>query len=145
MQTRRQYHVRAFTFVEVVVASAVLTTTLMALYGTLRASYSMFGDAQQRLDASAIAVDRTLEVFNTLDFSTINTATTLPPEPVPGASALPTNSQIVVRIVPNTDTSTPYRWDIETRVRRGRVWNGSPADSNQDVVVRITRYAVDRN
>jgi prepilin-type N-terminal cleavage/methylation domain-containing protein len=134
-----------FTLVEVVVSSAVLTIALFAMYGAVATGYSMICNAQQRLDAEALAFDKAVEVFDTTYFAGITSATSFPVQPVPLYSVLPTNSTICVAVFPNLDTATPYKWDIEVRVKRGRVWPGRPIDSNTDVRAIVTRYAVERN
>jgi prepilin-type N-terminal cleavage/methylation domain-containing protein len=136
---------RGFTLIEAMVASAVLLLALAALYGAMAAGRGMSFNAQQRLDAEALAFDKALEVFNTTDFGSIRIATNLASQGVPSSSILAASSEIRVGIFPNTGTPSPFKWDIEVRVKRGRVAGGPPATPENDVVMTVTRYAVDRN
>ncbi|MBA4387088.1 MAG: hypothetical protein C0404_03845 [Verrucomicrobia bacterium] len=136
---------RGFTLIEAMVASAVLALALGALYGVIAAGRGMSFNAQQRLDAEALAFDKALEVFNTTDFESIRVATNLAPQAVPASSVLAANSQIRVGIFPNTGTPSPFKWDIEVRIKRGRVTGGPPTTPENDVVMTVTRYAIDRN
>jgi len=136
---------RGFTLVEVMVASAVLALALASLYGAMAAGRGMSFNAQQRLDAEAIAFDKLLEVFNTTDFESILTATNLASQSIPPSSILANSSEIRVGIFPNTGSPSPFKWDIEVRVKRGYVYGGPPATTENDVVMTVTRYAVDRN
>ncbi|MBU0716145.1 MAG: prepilin-type N-terminal cleavage/methylation domain-containing protein, partial [Verrucomicrobia bacterium] len=106
-----------FTIIEVVYASAIAALAVLALYSTIMIGYAMICANQQRLDADALAFDRTLEIFNTYNFTNAVLATNLPPaSPPAGASLLPSNSEIRVMITPNL--GTPYKWDVEVRVKR---------------------------
>lgn len=134
-----------FTVVEAIVASAVLALALAALYGSMAAGRGMGFNARQRLEAEALAFDKALEVFNTTDFSGIGVATNLAVQAIPSSSTLAATSEIRVGIFPNTGTPAPFRWDIEVRVKRGRVAGGPPVWPGNDVVMTVTRYAVDRN
>ena len=127
------------------VVSTVLILTLAALYGAMAAGRGMSFNAQQRLDAEALAFDKALEVFNTADFKSIRIATNLPSQIVPASSVLTTNSEIRVGIFPNTGTPLPFKWDIEVRVKRGYVSGGPLATPENDVVMTVTRYAIDCN
>lgn len=136
---------RGFTLVEAVVASAVLALALAALYGAMAAGRGMSFNARQRLDAEALALDKVFEVFNTTDFKSIRVATNLAVQAVPPSSILAASSEIRVGIFPNTGTPSPFKWDIEVRVKRGRVFGGPPVTLENDVVMTVTRYAIDRN
>ena len=134
-----------FTLVEAMVASGVLAIAMMALYGIMPVERSISLNARQRLDAEALAFDKALEVFNTTDFDSILIATNLASQSVPSSSILATSSEIRVGIFPNTNTPSPFKWDIEVRVKRGLVFGGPPVTTANDVVMTVTRYAVDRN
>ena len=134
-----------FTLVEAMVASAVLAIAMAALYAVMPTERGISLNARQRLDAEALAFDTALEVFNTADFDSIRIATNLVPQSVPSSSILATSSEIRVGIFPNTGTPSPFKWDIEVRVKRGLVFGGPPASPGNDVVMTVTRYAVDRN
>ena len=134
-----------FTIIEVVYASAIAALAVLALYSTIMIGYAMVRANQQRLDAEALAFDKTLEIFNTYDFAGTVLATNLPPDfPPAGASVLPGNSEIRVMITPNM--GVPYKWDVEVRVRRDRFWpGGKTVVLTNDLIYRVTRYAVGRN
>ena len=133
-----------FTIIEVVYASAIAALAVLALYSTIMIGYAMIRANQQRLDADALAFDKTLEVFNTYDFPGTVLATNLPPSFPPVASVLPGNSEIRVMITPNM--GVPYKWDVEVRVRRDRFWpGGKTVVLTNDLIYRVTRYAIGRN
>jgi|GEM_PF-3408401 len=133
-----------FTILEVVYASAIAALAVLALYSMIMIGYAMICANQQRLDAEALAFDKTLEIFNTYDFAGAVLATSLPPASPPSASLLPSNSEIRVMITPNT--GTPYKWDVEVRVKRDRFWpGGKTVNLTNDLIYRVTRYAVKRN
>ena len=134
-----------FALVDVIYASAIAAVAVLVLYSTIMIGYAMINANQQRLDAEALAFDKTLEIFNTYDFSGVALATNLPSVfPPAGASVLPTNSEIRVMIAPNA--GTPYKWDVEVRVKRDRFWPGGKTVAlTNDVVYRVTRYAIGRN
>ena len=135
-----------FTILEVVYASAISALAILALYATIMIGYAMILANQQRLDADALAFDKTLEVFNTYDFTNAVMATNLVPVSPPPASMLPSNSEIRVMITPNITTGTPYKWDVEVRVKRDRFWpGGKTVVLTNDLIYRVTRYAVGRN
>ena len=136
---------RGFTLIEAMVASAVLTLALASLYGAMAAGHGMSFNAQQRLDAEALAFDKVMEVFNTTDFASILIATNLASQAVPSSSILAADSEIRVGIFPNTGSPSPFKWDIEVRVKRGYVSGGPPATPENDVIMTVTRYTVDRN
>ncbi len=134
------------TLIEVIYASALAGLAVLGLYSAITMGYAMICANQQRLDAEALAFDTALEIFNTHDFSGVLLATNLPPQRPPAASILPTNSEIRVLIEPNAGTNAPHRWDVEVRVKRDRIWPGGRTIAlTNDVVYRVTRYAVDRN
>ena len=58
-----------FTILEVVYASAIAAVAVLALYSTIMIGYAMICANQQRLDAEALAFDKTLEIFNTYAFT----------------------------------------------------------------------------
>jgi len=134
-----------FTIIEVVYASAIAALAVLTLYSTIMIGYAMVCANQQRLDAEALAFDKTLEIFNTYDFTNAVMATNLPPfSPPAGASLLPSNSEIRVMITPNI--GAPYKWDVEVRVKRDRFWPGGKTVAlTNDVIYRVTRYAIGRN
>jgi len=137
-----------FTIIEVVYASAIAALAVLALYSTIMMGYAMICANQQRLDAEALAFDKTLEIFNTYDFASVVLATNLPSASPPvGASLLPSNSEIRVMITPaNTGTNAPYKWDVEVRVKRDRFWlGGKTVALTNDLIYRVTRYAIGRN
>ena len=134
-----------YTLVEAIVASAVLAITLAAFYGAVSAGRTMLFNANQRLDAESLAFDRLLEVFNTASFTNILVATNLPAQGVPSTSVLPASSEIRAGIFPNIDTALPYKWDVEVSVKIGPVYGRPAAGPENDVVMRATRYAVNRN
>lgn len=136
-----------FTIVEVVYASAIAALAVLALYSTIMIGYAMICANQQRLDAEALAFDKTLEIFNTYNFAGVVLATNLPPaSPPAGASLLPSNSEIRVMITPNTGTLIPYKWDVEVRVKRDRFWpGGKTVTLTNDLIYRVTRYDIGRN
>jgi len=137
-----------FTILEVVYASAIAALAVLALYSTIMIGYAMIRANQQRLDAEALAFDKTLEIFNTCDFAGVVLATNLPPVlPPAGASLLPGNSEIRAMITPgNNGTNAPYKWDVEVRVKRDRFWPGGRTVAlTNDLIYRVTRYAVGRN
>ena len=137
-----------FTIIEVVYASAIAALAVLALYSTIMIGYAMICANQQRLDAEALAFDKTLEIFNTYAFTNAVLATNLPPAfPPVGASLLSTNSEIRVMIIPaNTGTNAPYKWDVEVRVKRDRFWPGGKTVAlTNDLIYRVTRYAIERN
>ena len=136
-----------FTIIEVVYASAIAALAVLALYSTIMIGYAMICANQQRLDAEALAFDKTLEIFNTYDFTNAVLATNLPSASPPvGASLLPSNSEIRVMITPNINTGTPCKWDVEVRVKRDRFWpGGKTVTLTNDVIYRVTRYAIGRN
>lgn len=136
-----------FTILEVVYASAIAALAVLALYSTIMIGYAMICANQQRMDAEALAFDKTLEIFNTYDFAGAVLATSLPPASPPAASLLPGNSEIRVMITPtNTGTNAPYKWDMEVRVKRDRYWPGGQTVAlTNDLIYRVTRYAVARN
>jgi len=138
---------RGFTILEVVYASAITALAVLALYSTIMIGYAMISANQQRMDAEALAFDKTLEIFNTYDFAGAVLATSLPPASPPAASLLPGNSEIRVMITPtNTGTNAPYKWDMEVRVKRDRFWpGGKTVTLTNDLIYRVTRYAVARN
>ena len=136
------------TILEVVYASAIAAFAVLALYSMIMIGYAMICANQQRLDAEALAFDKTLEIFNTYSFTNAVLATNLPPAfPPAGASLLPSNSEIRVMITPaNTGTNAPYKWDVEVRVKRDRFWpGGKTVTLTNDVIYRVTRYNVGRN
>ena len=134
------------TLVEVVIATAIAALAVSMFYASFTLANSMIMTNQQRLEAEALAMDRTMEVFNTYDFSKVLLATNLPPIAPPAASLLPGNSEIRVMIVPNTGTATPYKWDVEVRVKRNRLWPGGRTVAlTNDTVYRVTRYNIGRN
>jgi len=133
-----------FTILEVVYASAIAALAVLAFYSMIMIGYAMICANQQRLDAEALAFDKTLEIFNTYNFAGAVLATNLPPASPPAASLLPGNSEIRVMITPNT--GAPYKWDVEVRVKRDRFWPGGKTVAlTNDVIYRVTRYAVNRN
>ncbi len=134
-----------FTLLEVVYASAIAALAVLALYSTIMIGYAMICANQQRMDAESLAFDKTLEIFNTYDFAGAVLATSLPPvSPPPGASILPGNSEIRAMITPNT--GVPYKWDVEVRVKRDHFWpGGRTVTLSNDVIYRVTRYAIGRN
>ena len=133
-----------FTILEVVYASAITGLAVLALFSMIMIGYAMICSNQQRLDAEALAFDKTLEIFNTWDFGATVLATSLPPAYPPAASLLPSNSEIRVMITPNI--GTPYKWDVEVRVKRNRFWPGGKTVAlTNDLIYRVTRYAVKRN
>jgi len=135
------------TILEVVYASAIAAFAVLALYSMIMIGYAMICANQQRLDAEALAFDKTLEIFNTYDFAGAVLATSLPSVSPPAASLLPSNSAIRVMITPaNTGTNAPYKWDVEVRVKRDRFWpGGKTVTLTNDVIYRVTRYNVGRN
>ena len=137
-----------FTIIEVVYASAIAALAVLALYSTIMIGYAMICANQQRLDAEALAFDKTLEIFNTYAFTNAVLATNLPPAfPPVGASLLPTNSEIRVMITPTSiGTNAPYKWDVEVRVKRNRFWpGGKTVTLTNDLIYQVTRYAIGRN
>lgn len=133
-----------FTIIEVVYASAIAALAVLVLYSTIMIGYAMICTNQQRLDAEALAFDKTLEIFNTYDFTNTVMATNLPATFPPVASLLPSNSEIRVMITPNT--GVPYKWDVEVRVKRDRFWpGGQTVTLTNDLIYRVTRYAIGRN
>ncbi|MDD5676672.1 MAG: hypothetical protein PHW60_01610 [Kiritimatiellae bacterium] len=136
-----------FTIIEVVYASAIAALAVGALYSTIMIGYAAVCANQQRLDADALAFDKALEIFNTYDFTGVVLATNLPPASPPAASLLPSNSEIRVMITPaSAGTNAPYKWDVEVRVKRNRFWPGSRMVTlTNDLIYRVTRYAIKRN
>lgn len=131
---------------EVVFATAIAALAAILLYPTFMLANSMIMANQQKLEAESLAMDTTMEIFNTCAFTDIVLATNLAPIAPPAASLLPSNSEIRVMIVPNTDTAMPYKWDVEVRVKRDRFWpGGKKITLTNDTVYRITRYDTDRN
>ena len=131
---------------EVVFSSAIAALAAIMLYPTFMLANSMIMANQQKLEAEALAMDKTLEIFNTCDFTNIVLATNLPPIAPPDASLLASNSEIRVMIIPNTDTPTPYKWDVEVRVKRDRFWpGGKTVTLTNDTIYRVTRYNIGRN
>ena len=136
-----------FTLLEVVYASAIAGLAVLALYSMIMIGYAMICANQQRLDAEALAFDQTLKIFNTYDFANAVLATSLPPVLPPAASVLPGNSEIRTMITPaGNGTNAPYKWDVEVRVKRDRFWpGGKTVTLTNDLIYRVTRYAVARN
>jgi len=136
-----------FTILEVVYASAIAVLAVLSLYSMIMIGYAMICANQQRLDAEALAFDKTLEIFNTYDFAGAVLATSLPPASPPAVSLLPGNSEIRAMITPTiTGTNAPYKWDVEVRVKRDRFWpGGKTVTLTNDLIYRVTRYAVERN
>jgi Tfp pilus assembly protein PilE len=138
--------VAGLTLIEVVFAVAVAALAAMMLYPVFTLAHAMVIANRQKLEADALAMDKTMEIFNTCDFSSIRLATNLPPAVPPAASLLPANSEIRVMIVPNADTPRPYKWDVEVRVKRDRFWpGGRKVTLTNDTVYRVTRYDIGRN
>ena len=136
---------QGFTIIEVVYASAIAALAVLALYSTIMIGYAMICANQQRLEAEALAFDKTLEIFNTYAFTNAVLATNLPPAfPPAGASLLPSNSEIRVMITPNI--GAPYKWDVEVRIKRDRFWPGGRTVAlTNDLIYRVTRYDIGRN
>ena len=136
-----------FTIIEVVYASAIAALAVLVLYSTIMIGYAMICANQQRLEAEALAFDKTLEIFNTYAFTNAVLATNLPPASPPAASLLPTNSEIRVMITPTSiGTNAPYKWDVEVRIKRDRFWlGGKTVALTNDLIYRVTRYAIGRN
>lgn len=134
------------TLVEVVIASAITALTAAMIYPSFMLANSMIKANQQKLEAEALAMDTTMEIFNTFSFEDFVFATNLPPITPPIQSLLPSNTEIRVMIVPNTGTATPYKWDVEVRVKRDRLWMGGKSIAlTNDTVYRVTRYNIGRN
>ena len=137
-----------FTIIEVVYASAIAALAVLALYSTIMIGYAMICANQQRLEAEALAFDKTLEIFNTYDFTNAVLATNLPPASPPTSSLLhiSSNSEIRVMITPSINTGIPYKWDVEVRVKRNRFWpGGKTVTLTNDLIYQVTRYAIGRN
>jgi len=134
----------ALTVIEVALASAIAAVAALAFYSAMAIGYAMVCSTQQRLEAEALAFYKTLEIFNTFDFAQTTMATSLPPASPPPASLLPPNTEIRAMIVP--DGPAPVKWDIQVLVKRDRLWPGGKTFTlTNDVVYRLTRYAVGRN
>jgi hypothetical protein len=134
------------TLLEVVFATALAALAAIMLYPTFMLAYSMINANRQKLEAEALVMDKTMEIFNTYDFAKIYLATNLPPDFPPSGSLLPGNSEIRAMIIPNTGTASPYKWDLEVRVKRDRFWPGGKTVAlTNDTVYRVTRYNVARN
>ncbi len=134
------------TLLEVVFAAAIAAAAAMMLYPSFRLANAMIVANQQRLEADALAMDATLEIFNTANFNGILLATNLPPAAPPAGSLLPANTEIRTLITPNTGTAVPYKWDVEVRVIRDRFWPGGIRTVlTNDIVYRVTRYDIGRN
>lgn len=134
----------ALTVIEVVVAAAIASAAAFAFYSAMIIGYAIVCSTQHRLEAEALAFDKTLEIFNTFDFARATVATSLPPAFPPPASLLPSNTEIRTMIIP--DSPSPVKWDIQVLVKRDRLWPGGKTFTlTNDVVYRVTRYAVGRN
>lgn len=133
------------TLLEVVVAVAIAALAGAILYSSFGLANAMIMSNRQKLESEALAMDTIMDVFNTYNFTGAVMAVTLPPLAPPPNSLLPTNSEIRVMIIPNIGT-TPYRWDIEVRVKRDRYWPGRKMTTlTNDAVYRVTRYKIGRN
>lgn len=134
------------TLIEVVYASALAGLAALGLYATIMMAYAMICANQQRLDAEALAFDKTLDIFNTYNFAGAVLATSLPPVYPPAASVLPGNSELRVMITPDLGVNPPCKWDVEVRVKRNRFWpGGKTVTLTNDIIYRVTRYAIGRN
>jgi prepilin-type N-terminal cleavage/methylation domain-containing protein len=134
------------TLIEVIFAIAVSAVAVVVLYTSFILAEAKILANQQKLEAEALAMDKTLEIFNTYNFTGAVLSVSLPPQPVPTASLLPSNSEIRAMITPNIGSVTPYKWDVEALVKRDRFWvGGKTVTLTDDTVYRVTRYNIGRN